>query len=596
MKYTLELPWGFPKRADIYYDRERKTHVYKGGSILPAELRPYASDDFSYSRWQEDEMNGFVQTPEKGAATFKPRPHQLDAAKKIYKSYNENWRGFLLADSTGLGKTLSTLAGITAIAKQEGFGVKKKGTLLVVCPKSVIPQWRQTIHNYPVSSAFLRVLIINYQQLNKLLQAPATARVVKKARTKNRQTAAKGVPIINWDYIVFDEAHSLKNYPTSTTSVAASNLAQLEKPYEKKRAPFVIYSTATPGASPLNLSVMAGILAPLISDNPTAQKITPSTWGKFLALQKFAISEGKNGWVWITVPGFGKNSDNPAEQLKYRKALQNAKKLQRQDSQRIGRGLIKPHAPFIMRSPKEIAGWPEQLPVPFPIQLTTKQRPIYEEAWTIFRSFLNLSPSHRDPKTALVETLRYRQKSSLLKVDSTAEFVQDLVNAGNQVFISCEFMETIDRYREILEAKKIRVNEISGRNPNDREIERNRFQKGEVDVVLCTVVAGISLHAGEILNDGTKATATPRVTVIHDIRQNNLNTEQAMGRAHRDGENSITYFPYIEKTVEEKVIASYTNKTANMKAMTGATMETAEQYEMIFREAAARSTAPNRLS
>lgn len=591
MQFMLELPWGLkPEGAKYIGDG---LHLYTA-PLLPKELRAYASEDFSYARWREDEANSFVQMPEKGNSVFKPREHQIDAAKSIFKSYNDGWRGFLEADSTGLGKTLSTLAGITAIAKNEGFGVKKKGKLLVVCPKSVIPQWRQTLHNYPVSSAFLRTMVINYQQLNKLLKPPSTARVVKKARTKNRQKAQKGEPTVNWDYIIFDEAHYLKNYPSSATSLAAANLAQLDKPYRKGVTPFVIFSTATPGATPLNLAAMAGIIAPLLDEK--AKNITPSTWGAFLLEQGFAVTKGKTAWTWASVPWYGKNSDDPVEKRKYDIAVAKSKKLQRRDSQRIGKGLMKPNAPFIMRSPKDIAGWPEQQPVPFPIQLTSKQRPIYEEAWSRFRNFLNLSPAKKDPKTALVENLRYRQKSSLLKVDSMAEFVQDLVESGNQVYVSCEFMETIDRYVEILEGKKIRVGEISGRNVSEREKVRLAFQKGELDVVLCTVVAGISLHAEETLPDGSKATSTPRVTVIHDIRQNNLDTDQAMGRAHRDGKNSVTYFPYIEKTVEEKVIESYTNKTANMKSMTGSSLDTAEVYEMIFREAAARTTAPNRLS
>lgn len=591
MQFMLELPWGY--KPDGVKPIGNGLHLYKG-ALLPKHLRPYASKDFSYARWREDEANAIVQTPEKGSASFTPRPHQLEAAKKIYIAYQNGWRGFLESDSTGLGKTLSTLAGITAIAKNEGYGVKKKAKFLVVCPKSVIPQWRQTLHNYPVSTAFLRTMIINYQQLNKLLEAPASARVVKKAHTKNRQKARNGTPTINWDYIIFDEAHYLKNYPSSAMSLSAANLAQLEKPYRKGVSPFVIYSTATPGATPLNMSIMAGIIAPLLDEK--AVNIKPSTWGSFLQKQGFAVTKGKTSWTWAQVPWFGKNSDNPTERRKYDIAVAKSKKLQRRDSQRIGRGLLKKDAPFIKRSPKDIANWPEQTPIPFPIELTVKQQPIYEEAWSRFRKFLNLSPTKRDPKTSLVENLRYRQKSSLLKVDSIADLVIDLVESGNQVYISCEFMETIDRYRELLEAKKILVGEISGRNVKEREDVRIAFQKGKLDVVLCSVVEGISLHAEETLPDGSTASSTPRITILHDIRQNNLDTDQAMGRAHRDGKNSVTYFPYIERTVEEKVIQSYTNKTANMKSMTGASLDSAENYEMIFREAAAKTTPPNRLS
>lgn len=594
MIYTLDLPWGV-KHPQVQYWKDHKIHVYKG-ALLPPELRPYRSEDFSYQRWKEDELNGQVMPPERGATKFVPRDHQMEAAKKIFSSYKSGWRGFLLADHMGLGKTLSGLAALSAIAKQEGFGTKNKGKLLIVCPKGVIPQWRNTLHNYPVATALMRPMIINYQQLNKLLAAPSTARVAKKSSTKNRQTLRKGTPTIDWDYIIFDEAQYLKNYPSSTMSVAASNIAQLEKPYIKGKSPYVIYSTATPGASPLNFAIMAGIIAPLISNSAEAKRITPSSWGTFLEKQGFAVKKGKAGYTWATIPYFGKNSDNPAEIRKLEMATKRAKALQRKDSQRIGKGLIKPQAPFIMRKPKDIAGWPEQQYIPYPIELTVKQQPIYEEVWTRFRNFLRLPNAHKDPKTALVENLRYRQKSSLLKVDSMIDTVQEFVENGNQVFISCEFMETLDRYKELLEKKGIKVVEMSGRNVADREQERLKFQKGEADVVLCTIVAGISLHASETLPDGTQATSTPRITILHELRLNNLDSEQILGRAHRDGQNSIAYFPYLQKTVDEKVIESFTNKNTNMKTMMGNNEKEASFMEKIFTEAAARTTPPNRLS
>lgn len=594
MYFVLELPWGV-KFPGVQYWKDRKIHVYRG-TMLPKEMRPYASQDFSYARWQEDELNGIVMPPEKGSVKFTPREHQMEAAKKIFKCYSAGHRGFLEADKTGLGKTLATLSGISVIAKQEGFGTKNKGKLLIVCPKSVIPQWRQTIHNYPIASALLRPMIINYQQLNKLLEAPATARVAKKAHTKNRQTSAKGKPAVDWDYIIFDEAHYLKNYPKSTTSMAASNIAKLENKYRKTVEPFVIYSTATPGSTPLNFSIMAGIVAPLLSNSPGAKTVTPSTWAPFLEKEGFDVRKGKSGWTWAPMPWGGKNLDNPVEKRKYDLEVKKVKETQRKDAQKIGKALIKPNAPFIMRSPKDIAGWPEQQVIPFPIQLTSKQQPVYEEAWTRFRNFLRLTPAHKDPKGALVENLRYRQKSSLLKVDAMVEAIEDFVESGNQVFLSVEFMETIDKYREALEKKKISVAEFSGRNVDDRDKERIRFQKGQVSVIICTVSEGVSFHANEILPDGTKATSTTRVTILSDLRENNLRNEQILGRSHRDGENSVAYIPMLEKTIDEKIVQSYTNKTANMKSMTGSTTEDAEFLERLFREAAARTTPPNRLS
>lgn len=591
--HTLDIPWGF-KHPDITYWKDKKVYVYKG-ALLPAELKRFKSEDFSYHRWQEDEFNGHVLPPEAPTTIFKPRKHQVEAAKKIFKSFYKGERGYLESDSTGLGKTLSVLSGITAISKKEGFDYKNKAKVLIVCPKSVIPQWRNTIHAYPTSTTVIRPLIINYQQLNKLLVAPATAKVAKKRSTKNRQTATKGTPTVDWDFVIFDESHKLKHI-TSQTTLAAEKIAKLDQKYIRGKTPYVVFSTATPGDSPMNFAIMAGIVAPLLSKAPAAKTITPKLWGGFLNSLNFHMTKTKTGWSWITIPGFDKNSPDPKKRALYQKQEREVKRKQRQDAQRIGKALISPGAPFIRRSPTDLAGWPEQQLIPLPIDLTPGQQTVYEEVWTRFRNWLNLTPARKDPKGALVEMLRYRQKASILKVPALVDFIEDQVEAGNQVFVSCQFIETIDKLKEELIKKKIKVTEISGRNVADREQNRIAFQKNKVDVVLSTVVEGISLHANEQLPDGTKASSKPRVTIVADTRQNSLDTIQLLGRCHRDSENSLAYFPVLSKTIEEKIVDSFVNKQANLKSMTGSSLEEAEELENIFREAAARSTTGNRLS
>lgn len=586
MVQIVKLPWGF-RHPKVGYDKKNKVSFYKGDGPLPPELRFFQPEDFSYERWQQDELNKRVMPPQKGKAKFKPREHQVDAARAIRKAYHAGQAGFLLADKTGLGKTLSTLVGLSVIAKDQGFGVGNQAKVLIVCPKGVMSQWRHTLHNYPVSTALMRPLIINYQQLNKLLIAPATAKNAKKTKTKNRQIASKGKPTVDWDFIVFDEAHYLKNYPQSGASLSAVSIARSNETYVKSKSPFVIYSTATPGASPLNFAVMAPVLGPIMATKKINLKLArPDTWGDFLLEEGFAVKPGKVNWQWAAAPWHGKNSEDPKERARYQKALLENKKLQRRDTQKIGKALKKPNAPFIMRSPSDLANWPEQQFIALPIELNSDQRPIYQEAWVTFRTWLRLTPAKSDPKGALVQMLRYRQKASLLKVDQVTEQVIDWVDSGHQVFISCEFIDTVDKYKEGLEKAGIKVAEISGRTSEIRDDERIRFQKGEAQVCLCTVVAGISLHSNEILPDGTKATANPRISVISDVRQNNLDTSQACGRAHRDGENSLTYFPYLEDTVDERVIGSFVNKDANMKSMMGTELASAEELERLFREAA----------
>lgn len=594
MYYAVDIPWGFPKPKEVIYDAEKKVSFYRG-PILPAKLRPFQAQEFSRERWHEDEKNGIVSPITPGNASFTPKPHQIEAAKKIADSYARGWSGFLLADKTGIGKTLSALVGASIIAKANGHDQKKKATLLIVCPKSVIPVWRQTIRNYRMAHPLLRPLIINYDQLAKLLETPPEARVTNKRTRKSRQTARSGRPLMKFDLVIFDEAHMLKNYPSSNVSLMASRIAYLDKAYRKGDSPFTIFATATPGSTPLNMSVMSGFMAKLIAPD-LKQHVPPAKWGEFLESQKFHVTKGKKGWNWVSAPWFGKNSSDPKEVAKYEKGLREAKEKQRKDALRIGKALTSKHAPFIMRSPKDINGWPEQQLIAVPVELTAKQKAYYDEAWTRFKNWLNLTPAKSDPKGALVENLRYRQKTSLLRIDDLLDITLNALEEDQQVYVSFEFLESLDVFKEALMKKKVNVAEISGRTTDYREEERLMFQRGEAKVVVSTVVAGISLHASETLPDGTKATDCKRLTILADIRQNPNDSLQALGRAHRDGQNSISLIPYIEDSVDRKVVESFINKAINQEIMMGKGQAEAEELEAIFRVAAAKTPSPNTLS
>lgn len=584
-KWILELPWGvrFPS---VKYDPKLKIAYYEGEK-LPLFLQAFRVPAYSYGEWVQEQLNKKVAVHPKGPASFTPKPHQVVGAKRIAAMYERGWSGFLLADHTGTGKTLTSLAGLTLAAKKAGFTKSRRAKTLIVAPKGVLPVWRHTIAAYAGSLNYIKPLIINYQQLQKLLVAPTPAPSKSKTKRKvkkTRQVARGGKPLINFDFIIFDESQYLKNYPSSNVSLMAEKIAGLDKAYRKGSSPFVVFSSATPGSTPLNFAVMSGFMSKLLKPGIT-RHIAPKDWGDFLIAEGFAVTKGKSGYNWAPLPWNTKNA-TAAEKKAYEKAVASAKEIQRKDTKRIGAALTRAEAPFILRTPKNIAGWPEQQLIPLPVELDAQQRQWYNEAWTQFRNWLRLTPARKDPKGALVETLRYRQKTSLLRVPALAELVSDWVDEDKQVYISMEFIESLEEFQKILDKKKISWVEISGRTSEIREQERLKFQKGKAQVALCTVVAGISLHAGETLPDGTKATNAERVTVLADIRQNPLDSLQALGRAHRDGQNSNAYIPYIEDSVDNRVVDSFINKVINTEVMTGKSVDAAEELEELFRKIA----------
>jgi hypothetical protein len=565
-KTFIDVP--FDHRYDarslgVHYDGKLKANYVEGP--VTGVLKLWSATDYSYERWIEDTVNKSIRPVELGPVMYDLRPHQEQARAAILRSWETGAPGFLIADSTGLGKTLSIVSGFCSIAKSMKHTPSRPAKVLIVCPKGAIPIWRQTLKAY-ADSRVVRPLIINYQRLNKLIKEPASAKQAKRRHTKNTRTAKDGIPKITFDIIVFDESHYLKNYGASTMSVAAGTIAHLQNKYEKNKEPFVIYSTATPGATPMNYAIMAPMMAKVI-DPKYHKHIDPADWGPFLSLHKFHVTHGKK-WTWISVPWYGINSKDPKERAKYERTRDKVKALQDEDTKRIGKALRTPAAPYISRKPTDLRGWPKQQVEPFYIDLDADGKIAYDEVWSDFRKYLKLKNSGRmDSKSALVENQRFRQKSSILKAGPIAQHAMELVQAGNQVFIGCQFLETIDIMGKIFAKNRIPYSECSGRT--DKESERLRFQKGETKIVLSSITEAMSFHAGETLPDGTVGNSDDRITIIADVRQNPNDCLQQMGRAHRDGKNSLCEFPIILDTVDVKVMNSFINSVRNLENMKG---------------------------
>ena len=928
--HVLSMPWEAKSIATTMgakWHPELRCHLYEG-LTLPPQLAPYASEDFSLERWIEDELNGFMKPLTPSAGRMTPRPHQKTAIKKIIACGKAGWRGFILADNVGLGKSLEAIIGAYGIAQYKGFSPVKKATLLVISPKSVIPHWRNTIKASGVDN--MRIVVINYDQAKKLLDVPAKAAAAARTKTKNRLSALYGKPTIRWDLIIADESHKcfpsetlistdqgmisigdivenkmpvqiwtrndsngkleLKPINTYMSSLApdeelatikhengtltgtrnhpiwtsenkytelgeiyeyekekAKNLPQLReglylrkqkssnmlakmlhrdnekeshpspspknlrrmprsfqtqkgkndvlqqkmflqneeeqrrtankkrgkkqrsrgqglqpvsrnisrtasrfrskeilfaqmwrvrkssfnfRAYEEKQpharsrgqetgkqsttrahisfargkwsaycssiatsrsnrvsngirythkqemgfrkfdrkptsilqvgssprriknldrsgrkitqqftlevlrqeenpylipsrvegysiqerrntggprasstgytrvynleiednsnyfansvlvhncknisqrsnafnriarysespttAPFVIWASATIGQNPLEVSY----LAPLISQINGGGPIPVKEWGKWLMANNFLVKESVAGnYSWIAP----KKEHSPSQRAEIQK-------LQAKDVTRLADMLFGAKSPSMRRNPEEIAGWPTQSHYPTPLDLDGNETALYLQVWNEFRSFMNLHPRGKNPSGGLAATMRFQQKASLITAPHTASFAHDMLDNGLQVALSVKFIETLDTIKEALEKKGWVVAEFSGRNTNEREEERLKFQRGDAQVILFTVEEGISLHAKEQLSTGETASSNQRVLLIHDVRYSSIAMSQILGRATRDGELAAAYYMYAEGTIEPQILNVMLQKMKNLRTLSG---------------------------
>ena len=119
------------------------------------------------------------------------RPYQVAGVAWLLRTVAAHG-GALLADEMGLGKTLQTIAVLDRL---------DDGRHLVVCPTSLITNWRREIDRF-APSLVDRVTIVSYARL---------------------RLSATELAETRWSAVVFDEAHALKN-PRTQVSRAARGL------------------------------------------------------------------------------------------------------------------------------------------------------------------------------------------------------------------------------------------------------------------------------------------------------------------------------------------------------------------------------------
>lgn len=140
-------------------------------------------------------------------------PHQVDAA--LFAFHSPLSKGALLADEVGLGKTIE--AGIVISQKW----AERKRKILIVAPANLRKQWNQEI----ADKFFLPSVILEAKSFN---QEIAKANFNPFNQSDNIvicsyqfiKSKAIYVTKVDWDLVVIDEAHRLRNVYKTTNKIA----------------------------------------------------------------------------------------------------------------------------------------------------------------------------------------------------------------------------------------------------------------------------------------------------------------------------------------------------------------------------------------
>ena len=140
-------------------------------------------------------------------------PHQVDSALFAFKSPLS--KGAILADEVGLGKTIE--AGILLSQKW----AERKRKLLIIVPSSLRKQWNQELwEKFFLPSCILETRSFN-QSIKQGLKNPFEREkeiiICSYQFARNKSDFAGRV---NWDLVVIDEAHRLRNVYKSQNKIA----------------------------------------------------------------------------------------------------------------------------------------------------------------------------------------------------------------------------------------------------------------------------------------------------------------------------------------------------------------------------------------
>ncbi len=437
-----------------------------------------------------------------------PAPSGFGAMLRPYQAHGLAWLQFLraaelggiLADDMGLGKTVQALAHL-AVEQEAG---RLTRPALVVCPTSLVPNWRAEASRFAPTLSTL--VLHGPDRADRFAAIPRHDLVITTYPLLARDHAV--LTAQDWHIVVLDEAQTIKN-PLATTSKLARTLRARQR----------LCLSGTPLENHLG-----------------------ELWSMYDFLMPGFLGDRQ---------GFGRRFRAPIEKdgdLERRALL----------ARRI--------APFLMRRAKaEVAPeLPAKTEIAEAVEMGEAQRAIYEgirlamqakvraaiarrglagSGIIILDALLKLRQACCDPRLLKLQTAK-AAKAGSAKFDRLFELLPQLLEEGRRVLLFSQFTSMLS----LIEAELVRLALpyvlLTGDTRN-RTVPVRRFQAGEVPLFL------ISLKAGGV---GLNLTAAD--TVIHyDPWWNPAVEDQATDRAHRIGQDKPVFVHRLitQGSIEEKM-------------------------------------------
>ena len=423
-------------------------------------------------------------------------PHQVDGIRELAKR-----KSFLLADDMGLGKSLQALT-VFAIDVKRGWAK----TCIVVCPVTLKGNWADEIEKFTGFS--YEVLEGTPAQRRDIIKDFETWDEAKILVVNYEQVIAHldEFDKMRFDVAVFDEAHYLKNPKAKRTQASLSLYS---------RRSFLL--TGTPMLNHVNE------LWALLN------RIDPAAWPKYWGfLNRYAV--------------FGGYKDKQIVGVKNEKEL--TERLQ---------GVM------LRRLKKNVLDLPEVQIIERRVDLTKKQRELYDEVLNEMRLYRVDADDPDDIENALTKFLRLKQicgttlpftgTDESSKLDLAIEDDMELLQNGNRLVVFTQFRDVQECYIKRMTPFGAPVYELNG---DTKKADRQPLVKEwgitkEPGIIVCMLqIAGLGLNM----------TAARHASFLDKLFVPGLN-QQAIDRLHRIGQSEtqpVQIREYIcRNTIENRV-------------------------------------------
>ena len=435
-------------------------------------------------------------------------PKQEEHAKAIYQALLL-YRAALDTSQTGVGKTPMSCH-IARHWQSQGKPVA------VVCPKSVVTNWKRTLEQHGVTPLF----VTNYEKLRN-----GRDKIVKVKRQRKQKGSGKTHKWFEWaipkeSLLIFDEVQWCKGHYTQNGNLLIA---------AKKQNIHILGLSATAAKDPTEMRAL----------------------GFALGLHNLNEMSGNNSFFhWLQENGCYKD---PWKNWKVRKdADLSSLNYELFSVKGIASGLKTGDMPGSFKKQRVITDLGDY----------KGASELYEQAGLneeIIDSFLdNISKKKKSAQTVVTDILRARQYVEMLKVTHFVEKTNDLLSEGKSVAVFLNFRESIEAFREAFPKSGIIIGQ-----QKDRDQQLDDWSNDKTRVIAVSAQAGgtgVSLHdqRGEY----------PRVAMISPTFS--VQTyKQVLGRCFRVGmKTDLTQIVMVAaNTIEEYVHEKCIGGVENMKTM-----------------------------